>query len=151
MPFCDLRLHKSIRFQSLLSGLGKVTVKKYGTVKITIRAAETKDYKSAVKTITVKVVPGAVTFKSAKSPSGKLMKISWNKNRDATGYEVYLSKRKDFKKWTIKRTYKKGILFQTLKNCESRKTYYVKIRAYKKVGRTKYYGEWSKVRKVRIK
>ena len=79
------------------------------------------------------------------------MKISWNKNRDATGYEVYLSKRKDFKKWTIKRTYKKGILFQTLKNCESRKTYYVKIRAYKKVGRTKYYGEGSKVRKVRIK
>ena len=30
-------------------------------------------------------------------------------------------------------------------------SYYVKIRAYKKVGKTKYYGEWSKVKKVKIK
>lgn len=134
-----------------VSGTGKVTVKKYGKVKITIRAKETEDYKAAVKTVTVKVVPKAVALKSVSSPSAKLMKISWKKNKDATGYEVYLSKRRDFKKWTIRRTYKKRILSQTLRNCESKKTYYVKVRAYKKVGKTKYYGEWGKVKKVKIK
>ncbi len=134
-----------------VSGSGKVTVKKYGTVKITICAEETKDYKPAVKTVTIKVVPKAVSLKSVKSPSRKLMKISWKRNKDATGYEVYLSRRKDFKKWTIRRTYKKGILSQTLKNCESGKVYYVKVRACKRIGKTKYYGEWSKVRKVKVK
>ena len=34
---------------------------------------------------------------------------------------------------------------------KSKKTYYVKIRSYKKVGKKKYYGAWSKVKKVKIK
>ena len=33
---------------------------------------------------------------------------------------------------------------------EQKKKYYVKIRAYKKVGKTKYYGEWSRVNTVKI-
>ena len=51
-------------------------MKKYGTVKITITAGAAKDYKSAVKTITVKVVPKKVTLKTVKSPSKKRMVIS---------------------------------------------------------------------------
>ena len=31
------------------------------------------------------------------------------------------------------------------------KTYYVRVRAYKKVGGKKNYGNWSKVKKIRIK
>lgn len=134
-----------------VSGLGKVTVKKYGTAKITIRAEETKEYQSAARTVTVKVVPKAVSLKSVRSPYARKMEISWKRNKDASGYEVYLSKRKDFKKWTVKRSVNKSKSFYSISNCETKSIYYVKIRVYKKVGKTKYYGGWSKVKKVEIK
>ncbi len=134
-----------------VSGSGKVTVKKYGTVKITITAGATKDYESAKKTVAINVVPKAVTLKSVKSPSQRRIEISWKKNKDASGYNLYLSKRKDFKKWTVERSLKKNKASWFATNCKSKITYYVKIRAYKKIGKTKYYGEWSKVKKVKIK
>lgn len=134
-----------------VSGLGKVTVKKYGTAKITIRAEATKEYQSAARTVTVKVVPKTVSLKSVRSPYARRMEVSWKKNKDALGYEVYLSKRKDFKKWTVKRSVEKSKSLFSVNNCETKSTYYVKIRAYKKVGKTKYYGGWSKVKKVKIK
>ena len=37
------------------------------------------------------------------------------------------------------------------KKLKKNKKYYVKARAVKVVGKTKYYGEWSKVKKIRIK
>ncbi len=134
-----------------VSGSGKVTVKKYGTVKITITAGATKDYESVKKTVAINVVPKAVTLKSVKSPSQRRIEISWKKNKDASGYNLYLSKRKDFKKWTVERSLKKNKASWFATNCKSKNTYYVKIRAYKKIGKTKYYGEWSKVKKVKIK
>ncbi len=134
-----------------VSGLGKVTVKKYGTAKLTIRAEETKEYQSSARTVTVKVVPKAVSLKSVRSPYARKMEISWKRNKDASGYEVYLSKRKDFKKWTVKRSVNKSKSFYSISNCETKSIYYVKIRVYKKVGKTKYYGGWSKVKKVKIK
>ncbi len=134
-----------------VSGSGKVTVKKYGTAKITIRAEATKEYQPAVRTVTVKVVPKTVSLKSVKSPYARRMEVSWKKNKDASGYEIYLSKRKDFKKWTVKRSIEKSKSLFSVNNCETKSTYYVKIRAYKKVGKTKYYGGWSKVKKVKIK
>ena len=134
-----------------VSGLGKVTVKKYGTAKITIRAEATKEYQPAVRTVTVKVVPKTVSLKSVKSPYARRLEATWKKNKGASGYEVYLSKRKDFKKWTVKRSVEKSKSFFSVNNCETKSTYYVKIRAYKKVGKTKYYGGWSKAKKVKIK
>ena len=134
-----------------VSGSGKVTVKKYGVVKITIMAGATKDYESAKKTVTIKVVPKAVTLKTVKSPSQRRIEISWKKNKDVSGYNLYLSKRKDFKKWTVERSLKKNKTSWSAANCKSKTTYYVKIRAYKKIGKTKYYGEWSKVKKVKTK
>ncbi len=144
--------YKSSNFKvAKVSDSGKVTVKKYGTVKITIRAEATKEYQSAARTVTVKVVPKAVSLKSVRSPYARKMEISWKRNKDASGYEVYLSKRKDFKKWTVKRSINKSKSFYSISNCETKSTYYIKIRAYKKVGKTKYYGGWSKVKKVKIK
>ena len=38
-----------------------------------------------------------------------------------------------------------------IKKLKSRKTYYVKVRTYKKVGKTKLYGDYSKVKRVKIR
>ena len=40
---------------------------------------------------------------------------------------------------------------RTIKKLKVRKTYYVKVRAYKKVGKTKIYGDYSKVKKVKVR
>lgn len=38
----------------------------------------------------------------------------------------------------------------TIKGLKSKKTYYVKARDYKTIGKTKVYGKWSAVKKVSI-
>ena len=40
---------------------------------------------------------------------------------------------------------------KTIRGLEKGKTYYVRVRAYKKVSGKKLYGKWSKVKKIRIK
>ncbi len=133
-----------------VSASGKVSVKKYGAAKITIKAAATQSYLSASKTVTVKVVPKKVTLKSVKSPSSKMMIVSWKKNKDATGYRVMISQKKNFTRGTFKREYKK-VTSGTIRHWKSKTKCYVRVQAYKKVGKTKYYGAWSNVKSVRVK
>ena len=38
----------------------------------------------------------------------------------------------------------------TIKGLKNKKTYYVKARDYKTIGKTKVYGKWSAVKKVSI-
>ena len=42
-------------------------------------------------------------------------------------------------------------MYLNLRNLRRTKSYYVKARAVKVVGKTKYYGKWSNVKKIRIK
>lgn len=49
------------------------------------------------------------------------------------------------------RTFKKSVNKMSIVGVQSKKTYYVKVRAYKKVGKTKYYGAWSEVKSAKIK
>jgi len=130
---------------------GRVTVKAYGESTVTIKASETESYYSTIKKVTVKVVPKKALLKSAKSPSKKKMKISWKKDKTATGYEIYVSPKKDFSRETIERSYKKNTVSKTIVGWKSKKTYYVKIRAYKTIRKKKYYGAWSNVKKVKIR
>ena len=133
-----------------ISSSGKVSPKGYGSAKITIKAAATQNYLAASKTVTVNVVPKKVTLKSVKSPSKKRMVISWKKDKDATGYQVMASPKKKFNSGTFSHEYKK-VTSRSIKGWRSKKKYYVRVRAYKKVGKTKYYGEWSKVKAVKVK
>lgn len=134
-----------------VSKTGKVTVKNYGKATITIKAAAIGNYPEATKKITIKVVPKKMTLKSAKATGKKRIKISWKKDSTATGYQIYISQKKNFKSKTIQRFYKKNKLTATVDFLKRNKTYYVKVRAYKTVGKTKYYGSWSKVKRVKVK
>ncbi len=147
----NLTYASSSKKVAMVSPAGQVSVKSYGTATITINASATQDYNAAAKTVTINVVPKKNSLKAVKSPSKKKVKISWKKDKSVTGYEIYVSPKKDFSRETIKRIYKKNTVSKTISGWKSKRKYYVKIRGYKKIGKTKYYGAWSNVRKVKIK
>lgn len=84
-----------------------------------------------------KVVPDKVDL-SVTSAGEKNVKLSWNKV-DATGYEVYMGKKKVA---TIKKA--KTVTYNKKKLKASTK-YTFKVRAYKTVKGKKIYGAWSEV------
>ena len=78
--------------------------------------------------------------------------MTWKKNsakEKVTSYEIQLAKDKKFKKGLKKKTVKASKKSLTVKKLKSKKKYYVRIRAFKKVGNTKYYGAWSNVKTVK--
>ncbi len=129
---------------------GWITVKGYGKSTITMTAPATDEYKKATKKITVTIVPKKVTAKTLKSTAAKKVFYSWKKDRTVSGYQIYVSLKKDFSRDTFERQ-KKSVASLSLSGLKSRKTYYFKVRAYKLVGKKKYYGKWSTVKKVKIK
>lgn len=98
----------------------------------------------------VTVVPKKMKLSSVKSPSKKTLVIKWVKDTAATKYEIQLCMKQDFKKNTLSRTYGKKVVKQKIKNMKS-KNWYVRIRAWKKVGGKTYYGIWSDVKKVKVR
>ncbi|MBR5047805.1 MAG: fibronectin type III domain-containing protein, partial [Eubacterium sp.] len=93
-----------------------------------------------------------VSIISLKNTSPRAMKVRWKKNRQASGYQLQYSRDKRFtRKVTTVRIRKAGIRSKTIKKLKKRKTYYVRIRAYKSAGRFTAYSPWSKRKKVKIK
>lgn len=73
---------------------------------------------------------------------------SWKKVSKAKGYQLKYSLKKSFKKAKTKTLKAKKL---TVKSLKSKKTYYVKVRAFTKVKGKKVYSGWSKVGKVKVK
>ena len=130
---------------------GKVTLKGPGKATITITATATSKYNAATKKITVTVKPKKVTGLKAKNGK-KRMTVRWKRDSKVTGYQLTYAQNKKFKKGKKNITIRKNkAVKRTIKKLKARKTYYVKIRAYKKVGKTKIYGAYSKAKKVRVR
>ena len=88
---------------------------------------------------------------SLKSTKAKTVTMKWKKVTGISGYQCYFSLKKNFKSHTIQRFYGKKKTKVTITNFPAKKTYYAKIRPYKKVKGKKVYGIWSPVKKVKIK
>jgi hypothetical protein len=99
----------------------------------------------------VKVVtPGKVKIASVKNNKSKAIKIVWKKVKDCKGYEVQYAVNKKFTKSKKNKLTTKLTL--SAKKLKVGKTYYVRVRAYNTdTNDNKYYGKWSKVKKVKIK
>lgn len=135
-----------------VNSAGKVTIKGYGKTMIKIQASETAQYKSAVKEITITVIPKTPSLASVVSPVKRQLLCTWSKVKSVSGYQVSISLDKKFKKNTIERVAdgnKNSVKTPPL--LKSKKIYYVRVRAFKKVGKTKYYSKWSKVKNVKVK
>lgn len=111
-------------------------------------AATTTATKPAVKP--VKKV--TVKKQTAKVKAGKKkLTVTWKKDKNVSGYQIKIATKKNFKgakTYTVKsyKTYKKVI-----KKLKANKKYFVKVRAYKTVGKSKIYGAYSAVRSCKVK
>ena len=87
----------------------------------------------------------------------KKINVTWKKVKKATGYQVQVSAKKNFKKVIFKKDIKKTKLTINNKKIKKGKTYFVRVRAYatykdasNKI--VKVYSKWNKkIRKVKIK
>ena len=134
-----------------VSNTGRVTLKGPGKATITITAAATANYNAASKNVTITVKPKKVAGLKVKKGK-KRMTVSWKRDKKVTGYQITYAQNKKFKKGKKTITISKNkTIKRTVKKLKARKTYYVKVRAYKKVGKTKIYGAYSGTKKVKVK
>ena len=77
--------------------------------------------------------------------------VKWNKVKNADGYVVYRATKKNGKYAAVKTINKGKTVTFTNKNLKKGKTYYYKIKAYKKVNGKKALGQFSAVKSVKIK
>lgn len=81
----------------------------------------------------------------------RIIKLRWKKVKKADGYEIYMRKSKKGKYKRIKNIKNVKKLTYVKKGLKKGKTYYFRIRAYKKVGGQKVYGNFSRTLKVRCR
>ena len=118
------------------------------TTTATKPAATTTATKPAVKPVKkVTVKKQTVKVKAGK----KKLTVTWKKDKNVSGYQIKIATKKNFKgakTYTVKsyKTYKKVI-----KKLKAKKKYFVKVRAYKTVGKSKVYGAYSAVRSCKVK
>lgn len=107
------------------------------------RQCEPSDAFSAV------TVPKKVSNKSAKSKKSRRITYSFKKV-NATDYQYQWSTHRNFKSNFLTKNTKSTKV--TIKTTQSRRRYYVRVRAYKtEQGGKKIYGKWSNVKSVRVK
>lgn len=116
--------------------------------------------KKVIPTPCVKVVkPAKTSIKSAKQnfvkKQGKKtykkeVKLSWKKVKNADGYVIYM-KTGTGKYKAVKNITNGKTVSCTKKNLKKGKTYYFKIRAYRKANGQKVYGSYSGVKKIKIR
>lgn len=76
----------------------------------------------------------------------------WDSVNGASGYQIYYSKNKNFKKVIAKKVINNGRTTSYIgKKFTKGKTYYVKVRAYKNINGQKVYGKWSNIKSVKCK
>ena len=105
--------------------------------------------KNTTKPAEKAVAPKKTVVKKVKALGKKKIKITVKKSSEqVSGYEVILSTKKNFKNAKKITTKKNGV---TVKKLKAGKKYFVKVRAFKKVGNKKIYGNYSTVKKVIVK
>ena len=88
-----------------------------------------------------------VQYKPSSKASGKLI-VRWKKAAGASGYQIQYAASRSMRG---ARTVSTSAMTRTLSGLKKGSTYYVRIRAYKKVSGKTYYSTWSSVKNAKIK
>ena len=88
-----------------------------------------------------------VQYKPASKASGKLT-VRWKKAAGASGYQIQYAASRSMRG---SRTVSASALTRTLSGLKKGSTYYVRIRAYKKVSGKTYYSTWSSVKNAKVR
>ena len=108
------------------------------TEKVTPKAPETKK-------------PAQVKSVKAKKYGKKKIKVTWKKIKSVKGYQVQYSTNKKFKKAKTVTIKKAAATNKIITKLKSKKTYYVRVRAYTTKAGKKLYGTWSAKKSVKVK
>lgn len=117
----------------------------YYTVKAYNQKGTSSYNQTGLKAITY--VPDTVKLKSVTAGKKKAT-VKWKKAAGASGYEIYRAAKKNGKYQKIKTTTKVKYINTKL---QKGKTYYYKIRSYKKIKGKKVYGKYSNIKSVKCK
>ena len=97
---------------------------------------------------TYRVARPAIT--ALKNAASRKMTVKWGKNAKASGYQIQYSLKSNFAGAKTLTAAKAGTVSKVIGSLTKGKVYYVRVRTYKTVGKTKFYSLWSVTKKVRI-
>lgn len=134
---------------------GWLYIKGNGKYKLYAQSKNTKSYKVTVLSDKISSVNTKKHTVKAKSTKKKAVKVTWKQiYKDITAYEVQYSTSNKFSKKATKTVVVKGKgnTSKTISKLKSKKTYYVRVRAYTdQTNNEKLYTPWSKTVKVKVK
>ena len=93
--------------------------------------------------------PGKVKKVKVKNIKGKVIKVTWKSAGKNCRYQTQIARNRSFTK--VKLNNKTPNKYMKYYNAAKKKTYYVRVRAYRKKSGKKLYGKWSKIKKVKVK
>lgn len=144
--------YRQLLGEAVWQGTGKITklqdlyVEKNGTYYLVVE--EGRDVHSGSDGYKLKISYNLYTPSNLKAKkSDKSIKLSWNKSKDVSGYEVYYKTSKNGKYKKLATTKSNSY---TLKKASSGTTYYFKVRAYKKSGNKKYYSGYTNISNLKM-
>ena len=92
------------------------------------------------------------TVKKAASPKAGWLKVSWSRQKEASGYVIECSLDKKFKKKVTRKAVGKNSITSTVvKKLPKGKKFYIRVKAYTLIGKQKAYGASSKTITARCK
>lgn len=116
----------------------------------TVQVRGTGKYSRINKTLTFKILPPKTLLTGLKK-ANRSFTASWKKNIQATGYQIQYAADSRFTKERKTVTVgKQSATRYKISGLKNKKTYYVRIRSYKRVGKKVLYSSWSKVKKIRV-
>lgn len=118
--------------------------------KATAKIAGIGEYKG-VKSVSFKIVPSTVTGLKAKKRAANYITITWKKNTSGSGYQIYRSTALNGTYKKIKTITKNSTTSYKDTKRTAGRCYYYKVRSYKKVSGTTYYGAFSEVKAIYTK
>lgn len=122
--------------------------KNIGTATVTVTGKGT--YKKCSGKATFKIVLRTGAISSLKAGKKYIM-LNWKTITGSTGYQIQYSTSKNFAKAKTLKIAGAKKHSTTIKKLTSKKTYYVRVRAYRTANRKTVYGAWSGSKKVVVK
>ena len=136
----DIRLVS--RNSSVVKGKGKVLLLKgVGETKVVVKAKAVKNYKAASATMTVTVIPPKPEITFAKSRKAGKITLKWKSLKKAAGYQIQYSRKASFASGV--RRASSGSTRIVLKGLSRKKTWYFRVRSWRKAGGKRWYSRWS--------
>lgn len=114
----------------------------------TVQVRGTGKYSRINKTLTFKILPPKTLLTGLKK-ANRSFTASWKKNIQATGYQIqYAADSRFTKERKTVIVGKQSATRYKISGLKNKKTYYVRIRSYKRVGKKVLYSSWSTVKKI---